>query len=178
MAKTKKKAPAMPANEPDPALMCRMLGSAQDGAPSLVVWLEMSQWKIDWRNFWSGYAKKLCMLSHVFRDLMRQEATCEPFFYTPPKQEGLKPPNPLFGETEPHPYPEPRPEQLYNLTRLWQVAGEPADKLPAQWDFGPEHNVTLDRGEAGVWADWESACWYCQSLDERIEVVELASVMY
>jgi hypothetical protein len=154
MAKAKKKAPAVAANEPDLALMYAALGSARDGAPSLIVGIEMSQWKIDWPNFWNGYAKELCMLSHVFRDLMRQDATCEPFIC-----------------------PGPRPEQLYNLTRLWQVAGEPADKLPAQWVFDLKYGIALDRGEAGVWADWESACWYCQSLDERIDVVELASVM-
>jgi hypothetical protein len=161
-------------SEPDLQAMMRVLGSAADGAPELLVRAEMHSWKIDLEP----WQKHFCILSHVFRDLTRQEASPEKVFFARPKREGFLPPSPLWGETEPRPHPKPTPEQLYNLTRLWQIAGEPADKLPSEWKLGAEDEIVQDRGEAGVWANWESACWFCCHLDERLDHADMASVLY
>jgi hypothetical protein len=147
----------------DPGPLLAMF-TALDGAPEHLVRAEIITWRpyIEGIIFGSYDAEDLCRRSHVFRDLVRQHVES--------KKVGGK-------------------EELISLTRLWKVAGCPEDKSPPEYTtktFATQHEAFNsfcdraheDRGEAGIWSDWETAAWYVTELDPRVEGHELAAVIY
>jgi hypothetical protein len=62
--------------------------------------------------------------------------------------------------------------RLMNLTRLWNIAGSPEGKCPAEWLRShpavlPDEEIA-DHGADGIGASWELAVHYASSLDGRI----------
>jgi hypothetical protein len=62
--------------------------------------------------------------------------------------------------------------RLMNLTRLWNVAGSPEGKSPAEWL--QSHPAALpgeevaDHGAGGMGTSWDLAVHYASTLDDRI----------
>jgi hypothetical protein len=79
----------------------------------------------------------------------------------------------------------PENDALHSLTRMWERVGSPAGKSPHDWrrdqdtgKAGPDE-VLDDRGEAGFFADWQSAGWYTHFLDpENFGISEVLEQCY
>jgi hypothetical protein len=154
MTKAKGKLEAAPKNDADVASALTTVMSLGPNAPGLVVRMEIMSWGLDFDSMSSctrQEIKRLSVLSHVFRDLMRQWAAH--------RKAGIE------------------NEGLYSLTRLWALAESPEDKLPREfaknfWEleegvFGWKR-VVEDRGVDGIWAYHDVAHWYVASSTTRL----------
>jgi hypothetical protein len=83
----------------------------------------------------------------------------------------------LFGPGYPALPPCP-PNLDFNLTLLWIAAGSPPDKRPdagqADWRLEPVE----DRGEGGVWGEWETAAWYAEWLCDELNHELICTLLY
>lgn len=65
----------------------------------------------------------------------------------------------------------PKAGDLHPITLMWEWAGRPAGKSPEDWmadqwhSQKPDRAIVEDRGEAGIFADWEQASWYAHFMD-------------
>lgn len=75
----------------------------------------------------------------------------------------------------------PENGDLQPLDELWEAAGSPADRAPGSPEFaGRVAGVgeIVDRGDQGVWAEFETAAWYAEFLCEHIEIAHVLEMCY
>lgn len=152
MTKAKAKLKASPKNEANAASALTTMMSLGPNAPDLVVKMEVMTWDLGFDSMspcTRQDIKRLSLLSHIFRDLMRQ--------WSEHRKAGTE------------------DEGLFSLTRLWALAGSPKDKLPRE--FAKKWDLVEDRGPEGVWADYESALWYVGDLDEKVGFVDILDLV-
>jgi hypothetical protein len=164
MTKAKGKLEAAPKNYADVESTLTTAMSRSRDAPELVVQMEIISWDLDFDSMpsYTGQEiRRLSVLSHVFRDLMRQWAA--------------------------HRKAGTEDGGLYSLTRLWALAESPEDKRPGEfvkniWEADEEvfgwKRVVEDRGADGIWADHEVAHWYVAKLDDKVDSVDIADLIY
>jgi hypothetical protein len=74
--------------------------------------------------------------------------------------------------------------ELIPLAPLWNTAGSPQDRQPREWianhtrEMADQGVVVEDRGEAALFADYQSAAWYAQALDPTIEPWHIVETFY
>lgn len=153
MTKAKAKLKAAPKNDVNAASALTTMMSRGPNAPELVVKMEVMTWDLGFNSMspcTRQEIKRLSLLSHIFRDLMRQ--------WSEHRKAGTE------------------DEGLFSLTRLWTLAGSPKDKHPG--DLAKRLELVEDLGAEGVLADYESALWYVGDLDEKIESVDILNLIY
>ena len=101
----------------------------------------------------------------------------------PPWQEELAVRSPAFLGLMRQARAYPDDGQLVCLTAIWQAAGSPEGVEPQTWTAEPDNRldgqVIEDRGPDGVWADWDTAGWYCRGVDpENLDAETVCRLLY
>lgn len=137
--------------------------------------MEMGDWGLkDWQF-------ELATRCLVFKELMRQAHEHE---LAGTLREAPKTPIVLMHADGTSPPREPFvPECWVDVSRLFAVARRPdPPSFPEWWgsnETRPDWWAAEDRGEAGWFADWDTAAWYAHELDpENFGIEEACELLY